>query len=180
MKRIHNNLLIAAAVAAGALTVTSCSEKTDFTGEWVKGTPANVTDAFQPSKLATSTTKIMFERNPSSTDGNVTLTADYDITPAASDTTAQTAVKGTATVFGTWSFDVDDENDLLLSYDMSTVSVSMADSTASAYKDQVSQAFMRELTQYSVLEDVEVSKDGKTMTVELQSPERKVVFRKTN
>ena len=137
MKRIHNNLLIAA-VAAGALTVTSCSEKTDFTGEWVKGTPANVTDAFQPSKLATSTTKIMFERNPSSTDGTVT------------------------------------------SYDMSTVSVSMADSSASAYKDQVSQAFMRELTQYSVLEDVEVSKDGKTMTVELQSPERKVVFRKTN
>ena len=63
---------------------------------------------------------------------------------------------------------------------MSTVSVSMADSSASAYKDQVSQAFMRELTQYSVLEDVEVSKDGKTMTVELQSPERKVVFRKTN
>ena len=179
MKRIHNNLLIAA-VAAGALTVTSCSEKTDFTGEWVKGTPANVTDAFQRSKLATSTTKIMFERNPSSTDGNVTLTADYDITPPASDTTAQTVVKGTATVTGTWSFDVDDENDLLLSYDMSTVSVSMADSSASAYKDQVSQAFMRELTQYSVLEDVEVSKDGKTMTVELQSPERKVVFRKTN
>lgn len=180
MKRIHNNLLIAAVVAAGALTVTSCSEKTDFTGKWVSGTPDNVTNVFVGSRLATSTTKITFERTPESTDGVVTLSSDYEITPAAGDSISSGVVKGTATVKGTWSYDVDDQDDLLLSYDMSTVSVSMADSNASAYKDQMSHAFMSELTQYSVLEDVEVSKDGKTMTVELQSPERKVVFRKTN
>ena len=101
----------------------------------------------------------------------------------------------TASVDGRWAYDVDDDDDLLLSFDYSTIKIDvdknklsfapdvdstvrqqMVDFYSSAWSKELSRVFRDDLSKYSVLDDIEVSDNGKMMSFEIQSPEVKLRF----
>lgn len=166
--------ILAVAALCGASVLTSCSQQsTPFLGKWIAGNPENVTGLLPDSKSATATTELTFEKSPESADGVLTLTSKYDI-DATGGNNGVDRFSATADVKGTWAYDVDDDDDLLLSFDMNTLKVASQDST---YTEAVERAFRSQLARYSVVSDIEVSKDGRTMTLEIHSPEMKMHFR---
>lgn len=198
MIRLSSFRLSGACVSALVL-LASCSDNVPFVGSWTASAPADVTRGIQSATSATSLVKIEFLENQQKTDGPVTLSCSYDIvaTDGGPGAPVETFLTATASVNGTWTFDVDDDDDLLLTFDYSTVGVtvnpqdisfknvgrqqvdSLTQAAAGAWKHEINRAFRETLMRYSVIEDIEVSKDRGVMSLEIQSPETKVRFVKT-
>lgn len=101
------------------------------------------------------------------------MTADYEVTMPSDSIAEGISYKVTASIDGTWTRDTDDDDDYLLAFDKNSLSVAGTDAPELG---PVTDAFMNSLQQYTMIEDVEVSKDGTHLTFETKSPEVKYHF----
>lgn len=145
------------------------------TGNWTAAAPEGVTEAVSGATNAMKTVSIDFIAPVDGGAGELTLTADYDVTvPFVTDSvTNKTAYTATATIKGTWVQDVDDHDDYLLTFDRNSLSVNGTDAPELG---PVTDEFLNSLSQYTTIEDVEISKDGTHMTFETKNPEVKYHF----
>ncbi len=109
----------------------------------------------------------------------------------------ETFLTAAASVNGDWNYDVDDDDELLLTFDYSTLYVvvnpqdisfrnageqqvdSLMQAAVATWKNEIERSFRNTMTRYAVVEDVEVAKDRNVMSLEISSPETKIRFIKT-
>ena len=155
--------------------------------------------------MATSLLKIDFVDNLQKTGGAVTLNSDINVTRTIdADSLSQgqpyeVKFAATASVDGTWSYDIDD--DVLLALDLAKLKIDLdgskvtftqpaatvvpqahLDSLATKYIDtwkrDLTGAVSSDLARYTVIDDIELSRDGNMMTFEIESPETKLHFKR--
>ena len=157
--------------------------------------------------MATSLLKIDFVDNLQKTGGAVTLNSDINVTRTIdADSLSQgqpyeVKFAATASVDGTWSYDIDDDDDVLLALDLAKLKIDLdgskvtftqpaatvvpqahLDSLATKYIDtwkrDLTGAVSSDLARYTVIDDIELSRDGNMMTFEIESPETKLHFKR--
>lgn len=183
-------------------TFASCSDKqSDFTGDWKTIAPLNVASDIYGADSAMEEIDLSFTVPGQGTDSDVTITGHYEIIrPMPADSTPGATVKatfsGTASCTGTWTYDVDDDDDVLLMFDQKSIAVeiesenvALSDSCSipamkletfrREWKQEIENSFRATLSRFSVIEDVEVSKDGKTMKLEVHDPKAEIRFIRT-
>ncbi len=199
MKSIY---LFAACLAAGAAaTLTSCENKSAFIGSWTAASPSPIGAEIPAASSATSLLSVDFQKNPS--DGNSGPVYFTSIIEATQPVTAQAtedlstvspyevSVSATAAINGTWHFKDADKDDLLITFDMSSLSVdvdpsgvafsenmltgaqqpmvdSLTNATAARWKSQIEAAVKTNLARFTELEDIEVSGNGSALSFEIK------------
>lgn len=206
MKKI-NGLAGGACVALCAVAFMSCARDNAFVGEWKATSPVDVAERVPGAVAATVQPVITFADGGDRSGGSVTMTGDIDVLrdvmPTGQDGTVRVSGKGSFTVSGHWSYDVDDHDDLLLDFDYGSLAVKfdkagieLSGPGAVAVKDDMHDVFAAteavsmsqeikvvlgsELSRYGVIKDVEVSKDRNTLSFEIESPEQDLRFRAVN
>lgn len=194
------------AAASVAAVMVSCSGNPKFVGQWASTAPYSMARDL-PVSIADAQLTLDFGIGEESTStGPVTLSSVIDLTqPVEADTTFSQAyevsVTANSTVTGTWLL-ADDDDDVVLSFDMSTLSVSVdtdgvafsqnlltgaqqpvLDSlttvTAQRWQSLLTAAVKRQLADFAELDDVEVSDNGNILTFEIKTDakhDRKLTF----
>lgn len=180
----------------GASALASCSNGDQFVGNWQASAPADITNEIVSATSATSLVSIDFTDREQTSGGRVVLSSKYDIVATSSDG-METFLTAAASVNGDWNYDVDDDDDLLLTFDYSTLYVvvnpqdisfrnageqqvdSLMQAAVATWKNEIERSFRNTMTRYAVVEDVEVAKDRNVMSLEISSPETKIRFIKT-
>ncbi len=106
----------------GASALASCSNGDQFVGNWQASAPADITNEIVSATSATSLVSIDFTDREQTAGGRVVLSSKYDIVATSSDG-METFLTAAASVNGDWNYDVDDDDDLLLTFDYSTLYV---------------------------------------------------------
>ena len=180
IKKSH--ILCALAAAAFAWIATSCSGEPAFLGNWQSAAPSDAARWFPGAANASSQQTFRFADNQSKDGGVFTYSSDYSVTESA-----EQHYNATASVSGSWTYDVDDDDDLLLTFDMKSLRMDLESPSSSDSigmrmmenaRHRVEQAMMSEVGRYTVIEDIEVSRDKSSMTFETKNPEEKHHFRK--
>lgn len=109
--------LLAIAVVAAAFGLSSCDRRPDVAGSWAGEASLPVEGA------STSYARVIYDLNA---DGSVMATYDIDFTKPLPQSTQivspyQTSVSATATISGTWQWIADEDDELLLTFDPSTL-----------------------------------------------------------
>lgn len=174
----------------GASALASCSNGDQFVGNWQASAPADITNEIVSATSATSLVSIDFTDREQTAGGRVVLSSKYDIVATSSDG-METFLTAAASVNGDWNYDVDDDDDLLLTFDYSTLYVvvnpqdisfrnageqqvdSLMQAAVATWKNEIERSFRNTMTRYAVVEDVEVAKDRNVMSLEISSPETK-------
>jgi len=198
---------LGACALLGIVSLPSCSGKAEFIGTWTATNPTDITAKVPAAATASSLVSISFMDNAQNTGGSVTISNILDVTQAVEgdsmslDQPYEVNVAATANVGGTWIYKGDDRDELLLSFDLSTLNVnidkngvsftqnvltgaqqpqidSLTTSTIAAWKHELTRAIRSELSRFSQLDDVEVSNKGQVLSFEIHSPESKIHFRK--
>lgn len=177
MNRILRPLGVGAIL--GMLALASCSNEQPFIGNWKANNPENVMLNPQTSASAISTTSIEFKKGAKSSDGDVVLSTAYEISLTDS-VGAPMKVTGNCRAAGKWELDVDDDDDLLMTYDYDSMKIDIAgdSATVARVRPEVERLFRDNLNLYSVVEDVEVNKDKTTLSMEIGKPDKKVYFKR--
>lgn len=199
MKKIYS-ILIATGVVAGFTGMTSCSDDKAFLGTWETVNPVHLEQRIGGFTSIESQQKISFAEGIKKRIGDVRMTSELDVVrnlTTADGTEIEMTAEGYGFIKGTWTYDLDDDDDLVLNFDYNTLDVKFdksniefnglyaqnlsaeeRDSLASIGADictrEVKLALSHELPRYSVIKDVEVSKDGNTLGFEISSPEEEV------
>ncbi len=202
-----STVLLSALAAGMAVTMTYCSKQAKFIGAWTEVNPSNITVQLPGASSATSRVTIDFIDNLQKTGGAVSLQSDINVTRTIeADSLSQgqpyeVKIAAKASVDGTWSYDVDDDDDVLLALDLSKLKVDIdrdrisftrpaatvvpqahLDSLALQYIDtwkrDLTGVVSEDLARYTVIDDIELSRDGNMMTFEVQSPEAKLHFKR--
>lgn len=165
-------------LAFGAMaTLASCEhENTNPQGSWKSAAPEKVAENIEGASSATQDVTIDFEAPVGDADGVVKLSSVYDVTKAEADSVGA-KYQVTASIQGTWTQDVDDHDDYLLTFDRNTLSVNGTDAPELG---PVTDIFLSSLSKYTTIEDVEVSSDKAHMTFETKTPKAKYHFVKAN
>lgn len=105
---------------------SSCDDKQEFIGSWTAVSPVDISDGI-PSTTVTSVVSISFSDNQQKTDGEVCLSSDYDLNRSVTVDSMEfsTHLTAKAKVNGSWTIDVDDDDDMLLTFDASTLEVTL-------------------------------------------------------
>lgn len=202
------NLIILAVAAGLGITAVSCGHKDKFIGTWTAISPANITNLLPAASTATSlTTMQLMPAGSNDTPGSVCLSSLIDITqpvdPAAGsfDQPYEVSVAATASVCGTWHYKGNEDDELLLSLDLNSITVtvdpagvtytenlltgkqqpqlgSLTAATAALWKKQLTAAMRQEFGRFAVLDDIEVNRDG-FLSLEIQSPDTELHFRRS-
>ncbi len=200
MKKIYLAPLLATASLALGLQLTSCTEKpAPFIGAWQSIAPLNLDFKMQEYDNILANVSLDFKDSQQDTDGPVSLKCSYDAVrmpdtsaPAGS---AKTTFSADASVKGTWSYDVDDHDDLLIVFDYSSIDVTIdkssisnpsfanftpaqIDSVAAVYTSEIKTSFREGIMRLSAIEDVDVSKDGKILSFEVEDPDQDFKFKR--
>ena len=191
----------------GLVSLASCSNKAEFIGEWTATAPSDIAAQIPSAATASSLVSINFIDNAHQTGGSATLSSLIDITQSVQgDSTTieqpyEVSVAATANVGGTWLYKGDDHDELLLTFDLSTLNVnidkngvtytqnvltgaqqpqldSLTTSTVAAWKQELTRAIRSDLSRFSELDDVEVSNKGQILSFEIHSPKAKMHFRR--
>ncbi|MDO4320553.1 MAG: hypothetical protein Q4C34_08260 [Bacteroidales bacterium] len=187
-------MLLSAAVAVGALAaVTACSSGAEFAGSWSSMAPSDITAKIPGAADATSLLVIDFADGSDA--GFVSVTSNFTVTKLRDG--GKVDAKGKAVIDGKWTYDVDDADDVLLDLNYSTLKVSVDDVTVSdspaarltkaeidsvkaavaeSCRHEMSVAMSSEMRRFSVIKDIEVSKDRRTLSFEIESPETDLRF----
>ncbi len=204
-------ILASAALLLGAGLLGSCSKGPDFTGTWTSLAPDDITADLPGASTAGSLMSIQFTENAeNSRNGSVVLSSILDITQpvqgtqAAIDRPYEASVAATASVGGTWMYNGDDNDELLLSFDLSSLEVnvdkngvtftqdmltgsqqpqidSLTNVTANLWKQEISRALRSRLTAFSKLDDVEVNRDGiLSFEIKVNNHDKELHFRRSN
>lgn len=189
--------LFTALAAAGALLITACSGNNRFIGSWTASAPVSI--AAELPAASSANALVSFDFQPAQTGNSngtflysAVIEASQPVVPdsvAPADAPYEVSVAATASVNGTWTRHDDDE--LLLSFDMSTVKVdvdpsgvtfsqnmltgaqqpavdSLTTRTAAVWSRQIESAVKTSLRQYSKLDDIKVSSDGTVLSFEIK------------
>lgn len=187
---------LAALLLPGIALLSSCgNKKADFIGEWKAVKPVAVTSEITGAESATEEITLVFSETKGNTAGKVEMTGRFKVSMALPSDSTAVSVPVTFTADarcdGSWTPDGDDYDDLLLAFDYEAIAVTVdttslaaggklsaehLSSTAELCKMKVENAFRSTLARYSVLDDVEVSKDRTSMDFELKNPKEKVYF----
>lgn len=113
--------LLALAVVAAACGLSSCDSRPGVAGSWAGETNLPIDGA------ATSYTRVVYDL---SAEGNAVATYTIDFTKALPQSTQivsayQTSISATATINGTWQWLADENDELALAFDASTLSVNI-------------------------------------------------------
>ncbi len=187
----------------GALAMSSCSDNNPYIGSWGANNQSDITSQFPSASSVTSVMSIDFADNEQKTDGVVNISNVYDIneTTASADSVYNIQLKATASISGIWTPDVDDSDDLLLTFDNSSLKIdidrdgmtvvqdngnapsaacldSIVNTAVTRWSRELTRAFREELSRYSVINDIEAKNEGKMLEFEIQSPETEVYFRR--
>lgn len=111
--------LLSLAALVAAIGLSSCSSRPDVAGSWAGVTDLNIEGA------STSFTRVVYDLNP---DGSAAASYAIDFTKALPQSTQivtpyQTSVSATATISGSWQWLVDENDELALTFDPSTLTV---------------------------------------------------------
>lgn len=189
-----------------ALGMWSCERKADFIGQWTAENPQDITASVPSASRATSVVTINFTLNDSEKGGrggSVLLTgevsASQPVEPNESfDQGYEVNIAATGSLAGTWRYEDDDDDDLILSLDPSSLVVdiddngvtftqnlltgaqqpmidSLTQATAEQWKVELTRALSKEFSRYTKLDYVEVNKDG-VLSFEISNPEVKLYF----
>lgn len=158
---------------AAVMTACSTQKDDDPTGSWVSSAPQTVTADVEGSSSATKTISFDFLAPVSDNPGDVTYTADYNVTVPGDSTSESISYQVTASIKGTWSQDVDDHDDYVLAFDTNTLNVT---GTNAPELGPVTDEFLKSVATFTSIEDVEVSKDGTHMKFETEHPDVKYQF----
>lgn len=186
-----------AIIALGAVAaMASCSKTPEFLGQWVSSAPVSLKGEIPAASQATAQLTFDFSTGTERKSGPVMLTSDIDLTqPVSGDSSFvspyEVSVAATASVNGTWTYASDDDDELVLSFDMSTLNVvvdphgvtfsqnlltgtqqpvldSLTTVTAERWKAQVKGAVTQQLSRFSMVDDVEVSDNRNVLTFEVR------------
>ncbi len=200
-------VLLSALAAGMAVTMTYCSKQAKFLGSWTEVNPTNITVQIPGATSATSRVTIDFIDNIEKSGGAVTLLSDISVMHTIdADSLSQgqpyeVKITAKASVDGTWSYDIDDDDDLLLALDLSKLKIdidksnisftrpaatvvpeahldSLALSHIDSWKRDLTGVISREMARYTVIDDIEMSRDGDMLTFEVHSPEAKLHFKR--
>ena len=199
-------ILAAVAMSLG-IVATSCGRNDKFVGTWTALSQSDITSELPAASSATSLMTIQFMPGTDGRGGSVAISSLVDITqpvdPAAGafDQPYEVSVAATTSIGGTWMYEGDDDDELLLSLDLSSLNVtvdkngvtftqnlltgkqqpeldSLTATTANLWRQQLSAAMRRELARFNRLDDVEVNRDG-ILSFEIKNPDAKLFFRKS-
>lgn len=192
-----------------AATVASCSRDDKFIGTWTSVSPENITDQVPAAATASSLPTIQFIQGAEQGKGGpVALSTIIDVTqpvnPAPGDMSQayEVNVAATSSITGRWSYEDGDDRRLLLSFDLSSLKVnvdrngvtftqnmltgaqqpqldSLTDATADLWRMQLTAAMKAQLSRYTELDDVTVSRDN-ILSFTIHSPEYKMHFRQVD
>lgn len=201
---IKINPLLAAAILSGAsVSLVSCDSGAPFVGVWKATAPTDLHMAAAGGARATSVMTISFADAPNGEGGAVGIVSDFTVSRSVGNDSLAYEVDaiGTARIDGTWSYDIDDRDDLLLDLDYSAIKVdlpagsvsvsgplaagmtaerldSVRAEAARAYAREVTVALKSEMRRFGVIKDLELSKDKNTLGFEIESPETDLRFRR--
>lgn len=201
MRKIYS-ILFAAGVTLGITGVTSCTDDKAFLGTWETVVPVHLEHRVPGTSSINSQQKISFAEGINKRIGDVKMTSELDVVRniAQEDgTEVEMTAEGYGFIKGTWTYDVDDDDDLVLNFDFNTLDVkfdkdnvsfhgvgaqgltaeqrdSLAEIGADLCTREVKVAMSQELSRYGVIKDVEVSKDRNTLGFEISSPEQDMRF----
>ncbi|MDE6127065.1 MAG: hypothetical protein K2G30_08925 [Muribaculaceae bacterium] len=198
-----SSLLATALVCGAAASLVSCDSGAPFVGIWKATAPSDLPTGPAARYHATSVLTVSFADAPNGEGGAVGIVSDFTVSRSAGNDSLGYEIDaiGTARVDGTWSYDIDDRDDLLLDLDYNTLKVdfpasgvsvsgplaarltaaqldSVRADAASACSREISRAMTSELRRFSVVKDIEVSKDKNTLGFEIESPETDLRFRR--
>lgn len=199
MKKIYS-ILMATSAVAGFTGMTSCSDDKAFLGTWETVNPMHLEQRIAGFTSIESQQKISFAEGIKKRLGDVKMTSELDVVrnvTTSDGTEIEMTAEGYGFIKGTWTYDLDDDDDLVLNFDYNTLDVkfdksnitfnglgatklnaqerdSLANIVADICTRDVKLALSREFTRYSVIKDVDVSKDGNTLGFEISSPEEEL------
>ncbi len=188
---------------ASAIIISSCSNRPDVSGTWA-GTPVKI-DNISAACDANATMSISFNNSGNQKDnGTVTISALIDanqpvVSPDnAVDQAYEVSVAATALISGQWSFEYDDDDDIILTLDPQTLQVnvdpdgvtftenvltsaqqprldSLTTATAAAWKRSITKAMKQQFFALQKISDVKIHNG--IMSCEIN--DRDLTFRKT-
>lgn len=200
MKKSTLSILGAAAMV---ISLASCSGEAPFLGQW-EGSPKTIQEGLPPTATGTSTASIHFMEGTDKTAGKVTLEQDIDLRqsiPYDNGMNFEIHVAGKVSTEGRWTYDVDDDDDLLLTFDANTIKVDidtnevvcneaadnekikaacdeLKEKGLPMWKSAMEGIFRHDLSRYAVISDISKGKDGNTLTFEIEQPEEQVVMQR--
>lgn len=195
------SILAGALVSGAALFMVSCSDEARFVGAWSGISPVDMSVKMPDVVRATSVVSVDFALNQHKTGGPVEISGKLDVVKslpgdsASSGAHYELSIPATASVRGVWTYDIDDDDDLLVNLDMSTLKVavdregvrwignapavmpdSLAAVTAAACERELAHAAYTDFSRFTVIDDVDVDKTGSKMSFEIHSPEAEIYF----
>ena len=205
MLKISKGLLSIFAIA-GVACVISCGRNEKFIGTWTSTVPDDITSSVPAASMATSLVSVSFMPGVDTKDGgsvalSSVINVNQPVQPGVGlDAAYEVNVAATASVGGTWSYKGDDDDELVLAFDPSTLKVnidnngvtftqnlltgaqqpqidSLTAATAQQWKAQLTRALTTEFGRFRQLEDVKVHK-GDILTFEIENPDQTLQFRK--
>lgn len=195
-------------MALGAAScIVSCGHNDKFIGTWTATTPDDITASVPAASMATSLVSVSFMPGADSKDGgsvalSSVISVNQPVQPGGGIEQAyEVNVAATASVGGTWQYKGDDDDDLILAFDPSTLKVNVDNNgvtftqnlltgsqqpqidsltavTAQQWKAQLTRALTIEFRRYRQLDDVKVHK-GDILTFEIENPDQTLQFRKS-
>lgn len=194
------SLVFGIAALVGITALFACSSDPGFIGRWKSVSPDNITASVEGASTATSLMTLDFTQDENRDGGNVQFSSDVDITKMeAPDSYSdgvpfRVSVRAKATCSGRWTYDVDDQDDLLLSLDLAGMKVDLNPNDIvlpPAYvagipsakldsikgimvencRHEISRAVGNEFSRYGVIEDMETDKGRQILKFETKSPE---------
>lgn len=200
MTKIESLLATALVVGASAALV-SCDSAAPFVGIWKSTAPVDLALGVPGPSHATSIMTISFADAPNGEGGAVGISSDFTVTRSAGNDSLSYEVDaaGTVKAEGTWRYDIDDHDDLLLDLDYNSIKVdlpasgvsvsgpmtakmtaaeldSVKNATAAACSREIAMAMTTELRRFSIIKDIELSKDKNLLGFEIESPEADLRF----
>lgn len=191
------SIIPAATAICAALAAASCSNDAPFIGSWTTEAPLNITSQIPGATKATSVLTIQFAENQQKGTGETGLDFAISIEEPIK---AKDGKEGTITIpaqaiaKGEWTYDVDDVNDLLMHFDYSTITVdispadikisgvhpALVDSLKTGYIESArlkARAYVTsDLARFTTLHNVNVSRNGNTMTFDVNNPSQQLSF----
>lgn len=194
----------AALAVCCASALASCSDDARFEGIWKSIAPITITDQADGSESILADITMNFGENQNNDGGDLGITYGFTAVKPLGDGKAapgEITVKGTAEVPGHWTYDIDDDDNLLIEINSSAIKVnidkenitfagagaaaltdaqreSMAEDLAKRCAAGMKAAIEADARRFTVIEDVEVSKDRKTLGFETKSPKTDYRFRR--
>lgn len=170
-------LLSGIVAVAGIVSMVSCKDNENYAGVWKSKTPADITAKMPMTANVSVVTTLELQKNQQQTDGIVRLSDSYNI--SEKDSVGNIIpISAVATVDGTWQPDVDDHDDLLMTFNMSSIKIDVNGDSArvATWRPEIERVFRENITRYSVIEDIDIKDNGKLMSLEINNPDTKLFF----